>query len=275
MDRAGLAAFLRTRREALQPEDVGLPRGRRRRTGGLRREEVAALADMSADYYSRIEQPRGPNPSEQMLASIARGLHLSLEQRDHLFQLAGYAAPRRVRRSDHINPGLMRILDRLEDTPAQVVNQVGETLRQTPLAVALLGEETALTGRAKSAHYRWFTDPTSRTLYPESDHARQSQLLVADLWGAYARDGKDSPVADLVEALRAESADFSLRWNEHPVLGPYCGPKRFLHPKVGPLELHCQTLVDPDQSQRLLVFTAEPGTEDYATLELLSVVGQT
>ncbi|MFG3092905.1 helix-turn-helix transcriptional regulator [Streptomyces antibioticus] len=275
MDRAGLAAFLRTRREALQPEDVGLPRGRRRRTGGLRREEVAALADMSADYYSRIEQPRGPNPSEQMLASIARGLHLSLEQRDHLFQLAGYAAPGRVRRSDHINPGLMRILDRLEDTPAQVVNQVGETLRQTPLAVALLGEETALTGRAKSAHYRWFTDPASRSLYPESDQARHSQLLVADLWGAYARDGKDSLVADLVEALRAESAEFSLRWNEHPVLGPYCGPKRFMHPKVGPLELHCQTLVDPDQSQRLLVFTAEPGTENYGTLELLSVVGQT
>ena len=91
MDRAQLAAFLRTRREALQPEDVGLPRGPRRRTGGLRREEVAVLSGMSTDYYSRIEQRRGPNPSEQMLAAIARGLHLSLDERDHLFRLAGHA----------------------------------------------------------------------------------------------------------------------------------------------------------------------------------------
>jgi transcriptional regulator with XRE-family HTH domain len=82
VDRVQLADFLRTRREALQPEDVGLPRGPRRRTGGLRREEVAALCGMSADYYSRIEQQRGPQPSEQMLAAIARGLHLSLDERD-------------------------------------------------------------------------------------------------------------------------------------------------------------------------------------------------
>jgi transcriptional regulator with XRE-family HTH domain len=87
MDREQLADFLRTRREALQPEDVGLPRGQRRRTGGLRREEVAALCGMSADYYSRIEQQRGSRPSEPMLAAIARGLHLSLDERDHLFRL--------------------------------------------------------------------------------------------------------------------------------------------------------------------------------------------
>jgi transcriptional regulator with XRE-family HTH domain len=87
MDRAELADFLRTRREALQPEDVGLPRTRRRRTGGLRREEVAALSSMSTDYYSRIEQQRGPRPSEQMLAAIAHGLRLSLDERDHLFRL--------------------------------------------------------------------------------------------------------------------------------------------------------------------------------------------
>ena len=129
VDRAQLADFLRTRREALQPEDVGLPRGPRRRTGGLRREEVAALCGMSADYYSRIEQQRGPHPSEQMLAAIARGLHLSLDERDHLFRIAGHAAPRRVHRADHINPGIMRILDRLSDTPAQVMGSLGETLR--------------------------------------------------------------------------------------------------------------------------------------------------
>ncbi|MFJ9034028.1 helix-turn-helix transcriptional regulator [Streptomyces sp. NPDC102274] len=273
-DRAGLAAFLRARREALQPEDVGLLRGRRRRTGGLRREEVAALCDMSVDYYSRLEQPRGPHPSEQMLAAIARGLHLSLEERDHLFQLAGHALPRRVRRGDHINPGIMRILDRLEDTPAQVMNHLGETLKQTRPAVALLGDETACTGPARSAHYRWFTDPASRLVRPESDHAEQSRLMVADLHGTYTHDGGDSRAAELVDALLEESPEFAGLWRERPVLGPYCASKRFRHPQVGTLELDCQTLVDPDQSQRLLVYTAVPGTESHTSLQLLSVLGQ-
>ncbi|GAA3824879.1 helix-turn-helix transcriptional regulator [Streptomyces chiangmaiensis] len=272
-DRPGLAAFLRARREALQPEDVGLPRGRRRRTGGLRREEVAALCDMSVDYYSRLEQPRGPHPSEQMLAAIARGLHLSLEERDHLFHLAGHAVPRRVRRDDHINPGMMRILDRMKDTPAQVMNHLGETLKQTRPAVALRGDETAYTGLARSAHYRWFTDPSSRLVHPESDHAEQSRLMVADLYGAYTRDGGDSRAAELVDALRKESPEFAAIWRERPVLGPFCASKRFRHPQVGTLELHCQTLVDPDQSQRLLVYTAVPGTESHTSLQLLSILG--
>lgn len=188
-DRAALAAFLRARREALQPEDVGLPRGRRRRTGGLRREEVAALCDMSVDYYSRLEQPRGPHPSEQMLTAMARGLRLSLEERDLLFQLAGHALPSRARRGDHVAPGTMRILDRLQDTPAQVMNHLGETLSQTRPAVALLGDQTAYTGLARSSHYRWFTDPAARLIHPESDHAEQSRLMVADLHSAFSREG--------------------------------------------------------------------------------------
>ncbi|WP_151482405.1 helix-turn-helix transcriptional regulator [Streptomyces albicerus] len=272
-DRTGLAAFLRTRREALQPEDVGLPRGRRRRTGGLRREEVAALCDMSFDYYSQLEQPRGPHPSEQMLTAIASGLRLSLEERDHLFQLAGHALPRRARRGDHINPGMMRILDHLaDDTPALVVNHLGEALKQTRLAVALLGDQTAYTGWARSAHYRWFTDPASR-LVPLSDHPEQSRLLVADLYGAYTRDGGDSRAAELVDALCKASPEFAALWREHPVLGPYCAATRFQHPQVGTLELHCQTLIDPDQSQRLLVYTAVPGTESHTGLQLLSLLG--
>ncbi|MEV6886103.1 helix-turn-helix transcriptional regulator [Streptomyces sp. NPDC051135] len=273
-DRAALAAFLRARRDALQPEDVGLPRGRRRRTGGLRREEVAALCDMSADYYSRLEQPRGPHPSEQMLAAIARGMRLSLEERDHLFRLGGHVAPRRSRRADHINPGMMRILERLEDTPAQVVNHLGETLRQTRTAVALLGDERAFTGWNRSLHYRWFTQPASRLIRPESDRAEHSRLLVADLHGAYARDGRDSRAGELVEELRTASAEFAALWDGHPVLGSSCAPKRFQHPQVGLLELHCQTLVDPDQAQRLLVFTAVPGTESHVNLRLLSVLGE-
>jgi transcriptional regulator with XRE-family HTH domain len=117
VDRTQLADFLRARREALQPEDVGLPRGPRRRTGGLRREEAAALSGMSTDYCGRIEQQRGPTPSEQMLAAIARGLHLSLDERDHLFRLGGHPVPQRIFRDDHLSPGMMRIVDRLEDHP--------------------------------------------------------------------------------------------------------------------------------------------------------------
>ncbi|WP_455710141.1 helix-turn-helix domain-containing protein [Nocardiopsis dassonvillei] len=140
IDRAGLATFLRRRRESLQPEDVGLPRGQRRRTSGLRREEVAALCHMSTDYYSRLEGERGPQPSVQMITSIAQGLRLSLDERDHLFRLAGHNPPARGADSEHISPGLLRILDRLDDTPAEIVTELGETLRQSPLGVVLTGD---------------------------------------------------------------------------------------------------------------------------------------
>ena len=165
IDRPGLADFLRRRREALQPDDVGLPRGQRRRTSGLRREEVAGLCHMSTDYYARLERERGPQPSEQMIASIAQGLHLSLDERDHLFRLAGHRPPARGATSGHISPGLLRILDRLADTPAEIVTELGETLRQTPMSVALTGDTTRYTGPERSIGYRWFTDPAIRTRY--------------------------------------------------------------------------------------------------------------
>ncbi|MFC6083447.1 helix-turn-helix transcriptional regulator [Sphaerisporangium aureirubrum] len=274
MDRARLADFLRSRREALQPEDVGLARGGRRRTGGLRREEVAVLCDMSVDYYSRLEQRRGPHPSEQMLAALARGLRLSLEERDHLFRLAGHVTPRRVPRTDHVTPGMMRIFDGLEDAAAQVVNHLGETLRQTRLSKALIGDESVHTGLARSPHYRWFTDPATRLIYPEDDHAAHSRLIAANLHKVYTRDGEDPRVAAIVDALLATSPEFAAIWREHPVTGPYCPPKRVRHPRLGLLELHCQTLIDPDQSQVLVVYTAPPGTESHDKLRLLSVIGE-
>ncbi|HVH25034.1 MAG TPA: helix-turn-helix transcriptional regulator [Pseudonocardia sp.] len=273
MDRNQLADFLRTRRQALQPEDVGLPRGPRRRTGGLRREEVAALSGMSADYYSRLEQRRGPQPSEQMLAAMARGMRLSLAERDHLFRIAGHNAPTRTLRSDHVNPGLMRVLDRLDDTPAQVITGLSETLRQTRLAVALLGDQTRFTGFARSLIYRWFTDPAARAIYPDEDHPRHSRLFAADLRTAYSREGANSRAAELVDALLAASPEFAQLWRAHEIGLVRHGPKRIQHPEVGVLELHCQVLLDPDQSQALLVFTAVPGSESYQKLQLLSVIG--
>jgi transcriptional regulator with XRE-family HTH domain len=274
MDRAGLADFLRKRREMLRPEDVGLPPGSRRRTAGLRREEVAALAEMSTDYYSRLERQRGPQPSEQMLASIARGLHLTLDERDHLFLLAGHNTPRRVMRGDHVSPGTMRILDRLDDTPAQVMSGLGETLVQTRLAVALVGDETHYTGHARSIVYRWYTDPATRRLYPQEDHELRGRAFTAQLRGAATREGPGSRAAELAEALLKCSADFAAHWSAHEIGVPLSDShKRLIHPELGLLELHCQVLLDPDQSQALLVYTAPPGTESYEKLRLLSVIG--
>lgn len=273
MDQADLAAFLRSRRAALQPDDVGMPRGQRRRTPGLRREEVAALCSMSTDYYSRLERGHGPQPSEQMLAAIARGLRLTLDERDHLFVLAGHNAPTRAAHSDHVNAGMMRILDRLEDTPAQVVTGTAETIVQTRLAVALFGDQTHFTGPARSIIYRWFTDPGERRIYVPEDHPTHSHVYVAQLRAVAAREGNSSRAAALAQRLRDDSPEFAALWARHEVGVTYAGRKRILHPQVGLMALHCQVLVDPDQSQSLLVFTATPGSEDHDKLRLLSVIG--
>ncbi len=273
IDRAGLAEFLRRRRESLQPEDVGLPRGQRRRTSGLRREEVAALCHLSADYYSRLERGRGPHPSEQMIASIAQGLHLSLDERDHLFRLAGHNPPTRGATSEHISPGLLRIFDRLTDTPAEIVTELGETLRQTPLDVALCGDLTVYTGPARSIGYRWFTDPACRALYHPDDHALHSRVFASGLRRTVTLRGPDSWAAHLQRLLLARSEEFRAVWDQHEIGVRYSHTKRFIHPEVGELELACQGLLDPDQSHSLLVYTAVPGSESYEKLQLLSVVG--
>ena len=274
MDRAGLADFLRKRRELLQPEDVGLPPGARRRTAGLRREEVAALAEMSTDYYSRLERQRGPQPSEQMAAALARALRLTLDERDHLFLLAGHNTPRRTMRGDHVSPGMMRILDRLEDTPAQVMSALGETLIQTRLAVALVGDETHYTGHARSVVYRWYTDPAARRLYPQEHHALHGRTFTSQLRATVTREGPGSRAAELAETLLERSAEFAACWNEHEIgLSLTEQRKRMVHPELGPMDLDCQVLLDPDQSQSLLVYTAPPGTESYQKLRLLGVIG--
>ncbi|WP_342357086.1 helix-turn-helix transcriptional regulator [Paramicrobacterium chengjingii] len=271
-DRAQLADFLRTRRAALQPEDVGMPRGPRRRTDGLRREEVAALAGLSVDYYSRMEQSRGPHPSEQMLVALARGLRLSLDERDYLLRLGGYPVPRRIMRGDHVDAGIMRILDRLADTPAMVVGSAGEILYQTGLAITLFGDETRFSGLERSVVYRWFTAPDSRTVYPDDDHEQRARDFVADLRTAYVRDGRPSPAADVADALTESSAEFRTLWAEHRVEHKHSQYKRLVHPEVGVMEVYCQSLFDIDQSQGLLVFTATPGSESAEKLRLLGVL---
>jgi transcriptional regulator with XRE-family HTH domain len=273
IDRAGLADFLRRRREALQPEDVGLSRGQRRRTEGLRREEVAGLCHMSTDYYARLERGGGPHPSEQMIAAIAQGLHLSIEERDHLFRLAGHQPPAHGASSDYIGPGLLRIFDRLQDTPAEIVTELGETLRQTPSAVALTGVTTAFAGPSRSIGYRWFTDLDSRRIYAREDHAFLSRLWVSGLREVMSRRGRPSRAAELADDLLQRSDEFRALWELHEVGLRPGATKHFVHPELGDLELQCQTLTDPAQSHSLLVYTASPGSESHEKLQLLTVIG--
>lgn len=269
MDQGQLADFLRSRREALSPEDVGLPPGVRRRTSGLRREEVASLALISTDYYSRMEQQRGPQPSAEVLASLARALRLGLDERDHLYRLAGHNAPARTVVSEDVSPAMIRILDRLHDTPAQVVSALGESLIQTPAARALLGDQTDYRGLARSVVYRYFTDDDVRRMYLAEDHPVLARSFVAGARVASVRDGAGSRAAQYVEALLRCSPEFAELWKQHEVAHPQELTKRIVHPQLGVLELQCQALHDPIQMHTLVVFTAEPGTPSHAKLAAL------
>lgn len=273
MDRALLADFLRARREALQPEDVGLPRGQRRRTGGLRREEVAVLAGMSADYYSRIEQQRGPAPSERMLVALARALRLNQSEQDHLFILGGNPAPRRIPRDDYIGPTMTRIVAGLSDVPAIVLSRLGEALLQTPPAVALLGDYTQYSGMSRYLVYRWFTgDPRVRGLYPVEDHPIRGRVFAAEIRDAYTAD-PTGRAGEIVAALLEASSEFANIWRLHEVgVTHHHDLKRYLHPELGELELYAEMLLDPEQCQTLLVFTAVPGSPSHGKLRLLTAV---
>ena len=149
IDRAGLAGFLRRRRELLRPADVGLPDGVRRRTPGLRRDEVAQLAGMSIDYYSRLEQRRGANPSESIVAALTRALRCDLDERDHLYHLAGFAPPAR-RAGRHVRPGLIALAERLTDVPVIICTDLDEVLWQNALADVVIGPQDRRTGPGRS-----------------------------------------------------------------------------------------------------------------------------
>ncbi len=274
MDRAALAEFLRRRREELRPEDVGLSPGARRRAPGLRREEVAALAAMSADYYTRLEQRRGPRPSEQMLAALARALRLTGHERDYLFQVSGHTPPASVGTPTHVAPALLRVLDRLADTPALILSDLGETLVQNAMADALFGDRTGYTGLARSEIYRWFTDPAERLRYPEDDRDRQGRAQVANLRAAYGSMGAKSRAGELVRALNRVSPEFAELWERHEVAKRFADHKTLVHPEIGPIEVDCQVLFTEDQSQALLVLTAPPGSDGEQKLRLLGVLGQ-
>ena len=230
---------------------------------------------MSTDYYARLEQQRGPQPSPPMLASLARALRLSADERDYLYRVAGHSTPDHVSAHEHVAPGLLRVMDRLADTPALIVSQLGEVLVQNELAKALLGDSSAFSGMERSTAYRWFVHPESEQWrYPESDRQRQSHANVASLRVAYGSMGPQSPAGDLVRAISARSAEFAALWDRHEVARRFEDHKILIHPETGPIELDCQVLFTDDGAQTLLVLTAAPRSEAEGKLKLLAVVGQ-
>jgi transcriptional regulator with XRE-family HTH domain len=271
MDRDGLADFLRRRREALRPEDVGLPAGRRRRAPGLRREEVAARAHISTDFYTRLEQRRGARPSESTVASLALALRLEPIERDHLFALAGHNAPPSAMRRDEPSAALLRVLEQIDEAAAMIVSDLGVTLRQNEIAKALLGDHSVFDGLARSMIYRWFTEPERRGLHPAEDHELRARGHVASLRAVHGRPGPDPEADELVNSLLAESEEFAALWDEHEVGRKAVLEKRFVHPLVGEVRLDCQNLIsEANVSERLVVFSAVPGSVDEARLRMLA-----
>ena len=274
MDPHQLGAFLRHRRERLRPADVGLVPGPRRRVPGLRRDEVAVLADMSTDYYERIEQGRGPRPSPPMLGAICRALRLSLDERDHVHLLAGYPAPDRLAALGYADPGLMCVLDAVAATvPALISDDLHDVVAQNPLNVALLGPLAATGGLQSNFLWRWFTDPALRGRYAADQHSLLGREYVADLRASAARRRGDGASQALVSALTAASAEFRELWAQQEVAVRRTTRKVVEHPGVGRLELQCDVVLSVESGQRLVLFRAQPGTGTAERLDLLRTVG--
>lgn len=273
-DRAALGAFLRHRRELLQPGDVGLVAGARRRAAGLRRDEVSLLAAISTDYYERIEQGRGPNPSAEVLGAISRALRLTLDERDHVHRLAGQPPPPRHRSAGYAYAGLMCVLDALAPTvPALITDDLHTVVAQNPMNVALLGSMANEPGRSRNFRLRWFTDAELRGRYSSDQHESLGREYVADLRATSGARGGDPDVRDLVGDLSRTSTEFARLWALHEVAERRTTRKVLLHPDVGRLELECDIVISPPSRQRLVLFRPQPGTGTAERLDVLRVVG--
>jgi transcriptional regulator with XRE-family HTH domain len=273
VDQDQLAAFLRTRRERLHPGDVGLPTGRRRRTPGLRREEVAVLAAISVDYYTRLEQSRGPRPSHQVLSGLARALRLTDDERAHLFRLAGQlpGAPAGPRRD--VSPGMLQMLQRLDGIPAMVIDAKFEVLAWNDLAVALVADFPALRpGQRNLARHIFLKDHAGQGSGATRTE-RYARDVVAELRATSVRYPDDADVAQLVAELVDGSAEFAQLWAGHEVGIQHTSCTTIDHPKIGSITLCCEMLTIPDRDQRLILYTAEPGSSSYEALQLLKVIG--
>ncbi|KUL54463.1 XRE family transcriptional regulator [Streptomyces sp. NRRL F-4489] len=262
MNAAELAGFLRTRRARVRPVDVGLDHTGRRQTRGLRREEVAGRAGVSVDYYIRLEQGRRLRPSRQVLVALARALQLSDDECNYMLGLVGEAALP-APSSRRTEAGALRLLDRLDDLPALVLNARYDILAWNAMAVALMGDLAAVPERERNT-LRWLFSGQARGIGPH-DRAQLGRRCVADLRST-GRYPDDPEVRHLVHELALESREFAALWERHEIGVNRAMTKRMLHPVVGPLELDCELLTIPDSDQRLMLYTAAPGTATYRAL---------
>ncbi|TDD70109.1 XRE family transcriptional regulator [Actinomadura darangshiensis] len=273
MDRKEMAAFLRARRARIQPADVGLPGGPRRRTPGLRREEIAQLAGMSVDYYIRLEQGRGPHPSRQILGALARALRLTDDERGHLYNLAGEPPDPPDGPSQDVPPGILHLLERLDDTPAYVLNARQDILAWNPLAAAVMTDFMAMVPRDRNV-VRWlFTGPAIERYGTDAYVTQFARELVADLRASSGRYPGDRGIADLVAEVAGRSALFARLWDEGEVGIRRGSRKHMTHPVVGELDMHCDVLYVPERDQRVVLYTTTPGTPSHEAMKLLRVVG--
>lgn len=274
MDKRELADFLRSRRERIRPADVGLPAGQRRRTPGLRREEVAQLAFISAEYYTRLEQARGPHPSREVVGGLATALRLSDAERDHLHDLVGVprvqpGVPRGVRASVRL------LLDRLPTSVAFVLSADFEVLAWNHLATAVMGDLSALPPRRRNlARWRFLgTQTEEQPLYEVSDAAEFARSAVADLRRARARYPDDPALTTLIADLLVGSDEFAALWAAGDVRAGSTARKTFQHRLVGPITVNCDGLDVTDRDQRVIIYTADPGSPSEDALRLLGVIG--
>jgi transcriptional regulator with XRE-family HTH domain len=273
-DLAELADFLRRSRERIDPSSVGLAPRSRMRTPGLRREDVAQMAGISVDYYARLEQQRGARPSEQVIGALARALRLTEDECDYLHRLAGYATRARATAIGHVRPGLLLVLDRLVDVPAQVMSDSGQVLARNTMAEALFGAPV-LPGRAGNAIWLLFAETRSRPVLQDEVPGLMAGA-VADLRATHARRPDDAEVNALIRDLLEVSAEFRGLWERHAVAVRHSSAKTFIHPQVGPVEVECEVLLSASGSgeQSLVLYTARSGTDAAEKLELLRVLGR-
>ena len=266
---------MRRWRERVAPEVVGLRTGGRRRAPGLRREELAGLAGISVDYLTRLEQGRATSPSAQVVEALARSLRLADAERELLYRLAGLSAPGPGVIPTRITPGVQRLLDRLSGVPVVVYDAAWNLIVANPPYDALMGETSALKGNDRNGVWRNVIGGASRAVQSPEEHAEQVARLVADLRMTAARYPQDAGLRRLVGDLRSASPEFAELWQGAPEPAPVerSRHKVIEHPAVGPIALECDTLVVAGDDLRIMVYTAEPGTEDAARLELAIVLG--
>ncbi|WP_037915004.1 helix-turn-helix transcriptional regulator [Actinacidiphila yeochonensis] len=257
MPRQELARFLRERREGMRPAESGLPPGGRRRTPGLRREEVAGLAHLSVEHYARLEQARGPRPSARVLAGLAGALRLDAAERAHLFRLAGVVPPPPPGPPRQVRPYVADLLRRLPWTGAVVTDAAYDVVAYNQLAEALLG---GLARHPNLARRRFLGGGGRQTREPADDAEEFGGYAVARLRTSVERYPDDPRLAGLVAELRSGSGEFASLWEARPVRAPGHRVKTLDHPGVGPLRVECDVLPLPEDDQQVVFITAERGS---------------